>query len=214
MRRHHLTILVILGMLVTGCPYNYKNDSILLTNTSVCCNDFSEIEYHPIAMNKKVSIPIQTKLPTYNFPEGKRFFRAFSLPPDVNPLQVTISNLITLEVIVKPKIILLDKQFKITRSFVMDDDKDWETGQYRKTIFINEQNQDESYVIIYPEVVDGKIVGKHEVHNTYMVGGYGLLAVPVIIHNSAVYEYVFSPTGDMNIEIKGYILKSADKQKN
>ncbi|MFM4746611.1 MalM family protein [Aeromonas veronii] len=90
-----------------------------LGSATVCCTSINELQYQPLAAEQKRVVAIDGSSPAFNFPEGKSYYAAFKLPTNSGDLKIIVAGLID-KTLFNPTVLLLDSQFKPTRTIGAD----------------------------------------------------------------------------------------------
>ena len=86
-----------------------------LSRASACCQDYSTLPYAAINAGDDKWIGIDGNSPVFNFSEGKSYISAFKLPQNSGDLRITVAAQVD-KTLFYPSVVLLDSQFKVTRT--------------------------------------------------------------------------------------------------
>jgi hypothetical protein len=119
----------------------------------VCCTNLAEANRSPLPTGKDAAVVVIDRTrQVFDFGTHKAYFVLYVLPPFRQAYSVEFSSESqgphTDATLFIPRVMLLDSEFKPTRSF---DDKGLRHrgSQVERTIFINEKDAAERYVVVY-----------------------------------------------------------------
>ena len=166
MKKYHLVFAMTLFL--TGCgsfpvEQEYRNGvkhfivpaqiSEQLRTASSCCRSYSEIQYAELYPNQNLEIKIDPESPAYDFETGKSFFLAYKLPVTNLPYKMTIKSFFSGHAFY-PSVLLLDGEYKVTRSVSKSEFKYTEPGLVERgriegSILFTPSKNNETYLIIH-----------------------------------------------------------------
>ncbi|MEK9940227.1 MAG: hypothetical protein VW548_04600 [Methylotenera sp.] len=108
------------GFLGGGCA-TVANTSAVLSTTPSCCKSLADFKYEQLALDKAVQLTLSDKSPAYEFPSGKSYFKAYSLPVEKKQTTLRVRSWATgsvafetekLSQLYCPEVTFLDKHYK------------------------------------------------------------------------------------------------------
>ena len=90
----YLPILGVAWMVLCGCASTVSALQERLANSQVCCQNFSQLEYHTLTLDQPQRFDIDEGQ-SFVFDSGKSFFKAFRLPRIGGPYQVELRSYFT-----------------------------------------------------------------------------------------------------------------------
>jgi maltose operon protein len=86
----------------------------------ICCNAYSEFSWVPM-QGSQIDVAIDDYAQVGEFSEGKSYFAAFTLPANVQRMQVDLSSWMRSTGVLAPKVILLNSNFEPVETIELDD---------------------------------------------------------------------------------------------
>ena len=86
----------------------------------ICCNAYSEFLWVPM-QGSQIDVAIDDYAQVGEFSEGKSYFAAFTLPANVQRMQVDLSSWMRSTGVLAPKVILLNSNFEPVETIELDD---------------------------------------------------------------------------------------------
>lgn len=214
----HLILLCVITLLI-GCQNEYIKDTVPKPKKSTCCDNLTQVNYRQINFDETIDdLELSPENSSYLFKEGKRNFVAFSLPEFTKTYQIKLltygaeSETENKFGLLVPKIQLYDETFQPTRTISVDKQRHLRPGRVELSFFVNQENNNDRYMLIYPELTEEQTVFQYR-YNTAHRLGYGILVNPVPIdHTENLNSYTYSSKGKMRITSVVYKIVRIDDQ--
>lgn len=121
MNKMKMTFAALLAASLIGCAASptvaSKNVSV---NATVCCNTYGEFSWVPM-QGDEIDFVVDEYSQVGQFPDGKSYFAAFSLPENIARMQVTLNSWMKSEGVFAPKVLLLDPNFQPVKTISLDE---------------------------------------------------------------------------------------------
>jgi hypothetical protein len=193
-----------LALTVSGCATTVKDQMAALEASPVRCQTFSEIRYLPLQVDKLQSVRLGPGSPSFLFDTGKSYFYAGRLPNYSGPLVLTIDSLGTIAgadhtFVLRPEVLMLNDSYQVMRHISGEAFKHSRASDFLGTIFINQENAAETYVLIFTQTGSGESV-KQFIPYTFSLGG-----APITLDGGEqTVQLAFGPTGLLNVTLQRY----------
>ncbi|MEC6907778.1 MalM family protein [Photobacterium piscicola] len=117
------TALIMALLSIVGCSNANTvstNNVPLMINQAACCSSYSQFSWIPL-QGTEISVAINTQSQIGQFPDGKSYFAAFSLPSHVEQMRVKLDSIIRKDQVFAPTVILLNKDFEPVKTIDLKD---------------------------------------------------------------------------------------------
>ncbi|WP_394167417.1 MalM family protein [Photobacterium piscicola] len=117
------TALIMALLSIVGCSNANTvstNNVPLMINQGACCSSYSQFSWIPL-QGTEISVAINTQSQIGQFPDGKSYFAAFSLPSHVEQMRVKLDSIIRKDQVFAPTVILLNKDFEPVKTIDLKD---------------------------------------------------------------------------------------------
>ena len=144
-----LLIVLLVSVLLTGCqttPEDYRNR---LSQSHVCCTSVHQLHSHPTALDEIYHFKIGSgsQIETLTIEGQKTFSKKIKLPLYEQPYSIKVMSSAGTSSAFVPRIATLDNDHKVIRVFDQEDFRFNRNG-YSGSIFVNEEDKDETYLLI------------------------------------------------------------------
>ncbi|MEC6797086.1 MalM family protein [Photobacterium sp. S4TG1] len=148
-------IALIMALLsIVGCSNTNTvstNNVPLMINQAACCSSYSQFSWIPL-QGTEISVAINTQSQIGQFPDGKSYFAAFSLPSHVEQMRVKLDSIIRNDQVFAPTVILLNKDFEPVKTidlkgFSLTSSNLLQRAAYQQTIMMTATKT--PYMIVY-----------------------------------------------------------------
>jgi maltose operon protein len=122
MNTKKLLLSLLIGLSLTACSSTQTIQQPIepLANTQVCCSDFSQYPWIPLATTEEIDFQLDKDSPIGHFSNGNSYFNAFKLSDRSGKVQLRLSSLMINDSVVAPKLIALDHEFNVVNTTSLD----------------------------------------------------------------------------------------------
>jgi len=194
-------------VLLSGCATPLNEQLTHLQKATVCCKHYNEINYEKLNLPDAKKVEFKPESPAFNFESGKSFFAAYQLPPFSGPYNVTLHAYPSAgmgdSTTLRPKILLLDEAFNVTRQ--IDESNAHirnSAGKVVMDFFVNKSDRKDYYIILHtiPNRENSGITSK--VYSPVIIP-IGTVVVPIDGKESSRTTY-YSPMGILELRLSPY----------
>ncbi|WP_256384453.1 MalM family protein [Photobacterium toruni] len=148
------TVLIMALLGIMGCSNTdtvSTNNVSPMINQAACCSSYSQFSWIPL-QGTDISVAINAQSQIGQFPDGKSYFAAFSLPSHVEQMQVKLDSIIRKDQVFAPTVILLNANFQPVKTidlkdFTLTSSNLLQRAAYQKTIMMTATKT--PYMIVY-----------------------------------------------------------------
>ena len=195
---------LVLGLAASGCATKVPDQMAALEGAPVCCQTYSEMQYVPLQVDKAQSVKLGPGSPAFAFDSGKSYFYAARLPVYSGPLVLSIDSQGTVAgaertFVLRPEVLMLDASYQVRRRIPGEDFKHTRASDFLGTVFINQDNASEIYVVIFTRTGAGETV-KQFIPYTFSLGG-----APITLDGGEqTVSLAFGPAGPLTVSLQRY----------
>ena len=198
---------LVLGLAASGCATKVPDQVSALSSTPVCCQTYSEFRYVPLQLDKLQSVKLGPGSQAFVFDSGKSYFYAAQLPAHSGPLVLSIESEGTVagaerSSVLRPEVLMLDTNYQVMRHIPGESFKHTRASDFLGTVFINKENESETYVVIFTRTgagASGEAMKQFTPH-TLSLGG-----APITLDGSEqTVPLVFGPDGLLTVSLQRY----------
>lgn len=122
MNTKKLLLSLFIGLSLTACSSTQTIQQPIepLANTQVCCSDFSQYPWIPLATTEEIDFQLDKDSPIGQFSDGNSYFNAFKFADRSGKVQLRLSSLMINDSVVAPKLIALDHEFTVVSTTSLD----------------------------------------------------------------------------------------------
>lgn len=119
---HRAASLILMLLLTASCAAMVPRQKALesLAGSAPCCDSLQELHYEQLPFDETVTFALDERSPSYNFPSGKSYVKAFTLPDHDPPYAVHVESFALGETVDKahvfyPQLALLDASYSFVK---------------------------------------------------------------------------------------------------
>ncbi len=135
MKKKNLASALLLAFHLMGCASTETDaPKNVLIEKAICCQDYSQISWIPLT-GEHIDLKIDNQSQVIAIENEKSYIAAFSLPDNIDQIQVQLSSWMRAKGVFAPKVMLLDAQFKPVSSLELTDFKVTPSDLFRLTSY-------------------------------------------------------------------------------
>jgi maltose operon protein len=109
--------------LLGGCAVSREQAHDTLAAATPCCSSLQSLPYQPLRPGEKVVFDVDERSPSFVFPSGKSYFKAFALPENGAPGRIELRSYaqgdrIDRAHVFYPGLLMLDRDFRVVAEVV------------------------------------------------------------------------------------------------